>query len=556
MDLKKFYGNITLEINGHENWAFDKVIKFNYHATNFSKVILNNVINKSIISDGLHFRDHPYLNITETFSIATLKSNGVPFFTGIINSSGRYSLNPNKVKDKSLEIVDVRLWLSKKSPTDVVFENITPYRALERFIRFLNEPKIKIGNVSFSDNDKIFAYDTTSKSPYSILKDVIGKQTRSFLYFTTNRYGDLLINYKSENDFLNQQAIEINPDNLEDLQIYNIDVQQDADNYFNTFRLESDYILDNRPYQEHFVLNNSLKGLFLEYNFGQLQEVSKDEGNYFYYLDNPTEHHSLLIVSKEEYSNGANYHVYYEEGKNELTFSTDWDKENIGLYINYYPKGKKAITLENSKEVQRINKLNNFYGDVYRYEKSNDLSSYNDLFKQAKNNLALNSYINTTLKIQTTKPFLNLGDGVILNFNNVKYDGRYICTGFNGEINGAVNEIKSTYELKNGLNADTLLNFYDSTDYKINPLSKKNIVENDKYKDERKSINFIKLKDNEQIKGNLETYNTLFIPQFLPYKPEVKPLTDKALLEHIGRIVKVFNFQTSAEIMDAIRDEE
>ncbi|UWV85409.1 hypothetical protein NW066_01650 [Mycoplasmopsis felis] len=79
MDLKKFYGNITLEINGHENWAFDKVIKFNYHATNFSKVILNNVINKSIISDGLHFIDHPYLNITETFSIATLKSNGVPF---------------------------------------------------------------------------------------------------------------------------------------------------------------------------------------------------------------------------------------------------------------------------------------------------------------------------------------------------------------------------------------------------------------------------------------------------------------------------------------------
>ncbi|MCU9934778.1 hypothetical protein NWE61_06925 [Mycoplasmopsis felis] len=181
-----------------------------------------------------------------------------------------------------------------------------------------------------------------------------------------------MINYKSEQDFLNQQAIEINPDNLEDLQIYNIDVQQDADNYFNTFRLESDYILDNRPYQEHFVLNNSLKGLFLEYNFGQLQEVSKDEGNYFYYLDNPTEHHSLLIVSKEEYLNGANYHVYYEEGKNELTFSTDWDKENISVYINYYPKGKKAITLENSKEVQRINKLNNFYGDVYRYEKSND----------------------------------------------------------------------------------------------------------------------------------------------------------------------------------------
>ncbi|MCU9933038.1 hypothetical protein NWQ33_03925 [Mycoplasmopsis cynos] len=42
------------------------------------------------------------------------------------------------------------------------------------------------------------------------------------------------------------------------------------------------------------------------------------------------------------------------------------------------------------------------------YEKSNDLSSYNDLFKQAKT-IALNSYINTTLKIQTTKPFLNLG---------------------------------------------------------------------------------------------------------------------------------------------------
>ncbi|MCS4536751.1 hypothetical protein NXS15_01220 [Mycoplasma sp. CSL7475-4] len=471
MRIKDFSGNLTLRINGDDNWAFSNELSFSYHATNYSKLIVNNVIHREQLARGEHFEYSSKFSSLDTFALATLYSGDKAIFTGLINSQGRYSLNPYKIKDKSLEIVDVRLWLSKKSPVDISFIDISPGDALDLFINALNENgKIKKGVVNFSDNSNISAYDTTSKSPYSVLKEIFALQTRSFLYFTQDNSGALLINFASENDFQNNESLKISPQNWDQLQLLDLNVEENYDGYFNRVRLQSDNVIANIPNQQHFIISANTSSLWLDKPFGRSIESNNELKSTWYILGKSNEPQAFELVSKREQSQGKNYHGYYEQDSREIVLNPEWNHENVGVFIVYYSKTKQAITLDNSQEIQRIHNLNTFTGDIYKWEQFNDLSTYNDLFKQANNSLRLNSKPRKELKIETTKPLLELGESVDLMFGDDKFDGRYIVYSFSGKFRGSDNGVHITYQLRNGLNSDTLINFYDSQEYKKNPL--------------------------------------------------------------------------------------
>ncbi|WP_051604571.1 hypothetical protein [Mycoplasmopsis californica] len=128
------------------------------------------------------------------------------------------------------------------------------------------------------------------------------------------------------------------------------------------------------------------------------------------------------------------------------------------------------MTLQNSEEIARVHKLNTFNGDVFKFEKFNDLSDYDDLFNKTNNNLKINSQPRKELRVITTRPFLELGDTLDLNFNDFKFDGRYICYGFNAKYFANTHGLHITYLLRNSFNSDTLLNIYDNQTYRTNPL--------------------------------------------------------------------------------------
>nr|BBJ33668.1 hypothetical protein MBKG4397_8340 [Mycoplasmopsis bovis] len=471
MRIKDFKSNLKLVIDGDDNWAFSNEIDIEYHAINFSKITLHNVIHKSILNEGLHFDNHPYLSKLNTLALATLYSDNKPIFTGIINSQGRYSLRPNAVKDKSIEIVDIRLFINRITPPGLTFINIHPAQALDELIEAMDEPKIKKGNVNFTDTAPIIAYDTTSKSPYSILKEIIATQTRSFLYFSQDDQGNLTINFASENDFKQRSAIEINHSNWDQHKIIDIKLEENIDGYYNKIRLESDNITSTMPTQEIFAPSGNSKSIWLSDPFGKLplfgDPIFK---NYYYTTDNPFEHIPLIIVSKKEYTLGKNCHLYYEQGSKELVFSDKFEHWNMVFNISYYSIDKRAITVENTAEIERVNKLSTFKGELFKFERFNDISDLNDLVRQASNLLMLNSKPRKEIKLITASPFLELGDVLNLNFNDFIFDGRYIVQGFNAKIKGNNDSILITYHLRNSLNSDTLINLYDPQTFKINPL--------------------------------------------------------------------------------------
>ncbi|MFV8478105.1 hypothetical protein [Mycoplasma sp. B6400] len=488
MNIKAFNQNLILTINGDSNWAFKDDIKFSYHAFNYSKVNINNVIHRSQFKN----KHLEYLNVLDKVplhSIATLSSNGLIFFTGIITSIGRLSLHPNKVKDFSIEISDIRDWLSKKTPADIQFINLSPNKALNAFIEALDEPKIKIGKVNFTNNENINAYDTVNKNAYSILKEIIATQTKSFLYFTTDKNGNLLINFKSEQEFKAQEALTVSPQNWRDLKITDIMLDTNSDRYINKIRFESENIISSKPVRETQILNKNLDSIVLKNNIAYWD----DDSEFNFYIDTASADKKqipLVVIPKSKAAEGFNYHFYYTPEDNEIIRHPEFNPENKVVTISYFIKRKSAVTIENSKEIKRINELTNFRGDVYVYDKYNDFSNIDDLYKFAKHELDLKSKLVNNLNITCEVPFLNIGDSINLKSGISGIDGKYICNSFNGTYQGSSDTLSINYYLASSLDADTILNYYDSQAFRDNPAGKKEKLQS-KYQDIKYLGNFI-----------------------------------------------------------------
>ncbi|MHA3795765.1 hypothetical protein [Mycoplasma sp. VS31B] len=515
MNIKAFSRNLVLTINGDSNWIFNDNIKFDYHAFNYSKVNINNVIHRSQLN-GKHLEYSNVLNKIPLHSIATLSSNGLVFFTGIITSLGRLSLKPDKVKDFSIEITDIREWLSKKTPADIQFLNMKPAKALTSFIEALDEPKIKIGSVNFTNNENIIAYDTVNKNAYSILKEIIATQTKSFLYFTTDKNGNVLINYKSENDFLQQQSVEITPQNWASLKITELSLDTNTDKYINRIRFESENIISNKPVRETKVLNKNTTSISLKNDVAYWDE----DQSYNFYIDTATEDKEpqpLIIISKDKASEGYNYHFYFTQGNNELTKHPEFTAENKVITYSYYTKRKTAVTIENTKEIRRINELTQFRGDVYSYDKYNDFSSIDDLYKFAKHELEIKSKMIVNISLHCEVPFLNIGDAIFLHYGDSNLDGKYIAHSFTGEYNGASDTLKINYLLSSSLDADTILNYYDNQAFRDNPVKRKDKIQS-KYQDVKNLFNFLQISKKETSQKTAQLASISYkLPQLLPY---------------------------------------
>ncbi|MBN0919436.1 hypothetical protein [[Mycoplasma] gypis] len=472
MELNGFQKNLVLTINGDSQWAFGGVVSFDFHAFNFSKITINNVIHKSVLQNNKHLDVTEFLTKIDNYSIATLSSNGRVFFTGIITSIGRISLKPNTLKDFSIEISDIRLWLSKKTPNNIQFVDVTPTEALNLFIKGLNEKKIKLGSVNFTDNTKIVAYDTANKNAYSILKEVIANQTRSFLYFSSNNSGDVLINFMSQQNYENKKKTAkvlnaITPQTVNHLKITDIRLDKNADSYANRLYFESENIIYNQPATETFILQGSQDEYILKNTIGK--HNPNPLLNFFYETTNNQKPTPLIVLDANQKAQGLDCHFYYEPNSNKIKKSKNWDVANAFVSFSYYPKGRFGVILENTQEIDKIKQLTNFGGDVFLYDKYNDYSNYDDLYKFTNSELLKVSTFANTLEIDTNKASWNISDVIYLNYS-IQADGFYICIGYRGTYNQASDELKITYIFKNSINADTLLNFYDSQAFRDKPL--------------------------------------------------------------------------------------
>lgn len=471
---------IRLFINKVE-MDFSTDFTFYQHPINFSSMTFNDVIpkDKNKYPDFLKIDSY-----TEDFSIAEVYSGNKLIFFGIVNSSGRLDLFKSTPKTKTIEISDFRKWLSLKKPVEKIFLNKSPEDIVIAIIEGMEESKIKIGNLSFSNNDNIKAYSSESKTPYQVLKETIAAQTNSLLYFKIEDDGSISINYKSNDDIKNNVSeITLNLDDVDSLKKYKITeitMESNIDNYTNYVKFDSENIISNIATNENFLIEGQETFLLLN-KIGAVNNNIKE----CYILRKNGTKIKLVILTEDLAKTGKYYDVKYKVDSNEISVNSKYLNQENQLFFSYFQKKRTALELKNESQINLIASLSTTKGDVYHYEKYNDISSYNDLLKQAKNTLDYNSSLKKIITITSDYPIWEVADAVNVISKDEKVNGIYLVHSVNGSIKAS--SLKNsennnfwlgnyTYSLQNTNNVDTYMNQFDNQSFRDNSVYDENSI--------------------------------------------------------------------------------
>jgi len=450
----------------NEEYSFDGTVNFTLHPTNFSKMIFNNVIKKS---DNVYPKMLGNILINREFSIAKVYDDNNLIFFGVINATGRLSILPNNIKTRSIEICDMRKWLSLLKPVNRIFFKTTPAKIVNELITGLGEKWLSVGNLSFTDSSLIEAYSLIDKSPYQILKDVIAPFTDSMLYFTIDNEGDeprILVNYKSADDF-NNNVSEIKLDTsdkafFDKYKIIDVLYENSTEQYANIVRYVSDNTISNVPNVETIPVNKDT--ILTKKNIAKV-----DLGLTKMYDMDGTEINIVILEAKATTADKF-AHFIYTQGSTQLIVHTTIIDKKYTLHIQYYTKEKLSIELSNQNEIDEIAYLSGTSGRIFIIEKMNDISSSKDLVRKAQNKLSLSATPHNVLEVTAERKIWSLMDivNVVSVVSNV--NGNYMVSEISGttQVAGDSSIEHYTYKLIKSKNTDTWINAFDSQSYRDN----------------------------------------------------------------------------------------
>lgn len=456
-----FNKTLQLFINGKE-YDFSNNISFNFHPTNFSSITFNDVIAKEDNVFPFYLKNPK--KIHREFTFAEVKQNGETIYFGVINDTGRLSLFPNSVKTFSVVITDFRKWLSLTNPINKLYRNKTPSEIVNDVVEILNEERIDVGVLNFTNNEPISAYSSINKNAYQILKNVISKQANSFLYFTIEN-NKILINYKSEEDMKVISKIKLDVNDKQFLSFYKIEdivFENETYDYANFLTYTSENIISSFPIVEYDLTINA--NIYLKSNPIIIDtEISKT------FLKNKEgETRRAIFINEKKYIAGQIYDFLYNPDNNVLKANENLIDSGEVLTITYYTKGKVSFQDKNSEEIEEISQISKTNGIVAKYDKFNDLSYANDLLRLLRTDLELFSTPNKKLIITSGEPIWELTEAVEVNVGIENLNGIYLVHEVSGENkvfgNGAIKQY--TYTLKQTKNFDNIVNKFDNQSYR------------------------------------------------------------------------------------------
>ncbi|SJZ45136.1 hypothetical protein SAM46_00775 [Mycoplasmopsis verecunda] len=130
-------------------------------------------------------------------------------------------------------------------------------------------------------------------------------------------------------------------------------------------------------------------------------------------------------------------------------------------------------------------------------------------------------------------------------------DGFYLCNSFSGTYNGASDILKITYNLSSSLQADTILNYYDSQAFRDSPLYKREQLQS-KYQDLTTSTNFDAIDTKTTfIECSYDFYiknNNLKLPYALAHQTQNNFTLNKDLLLNKNNVKIRETFKTAFKI--------
>lgn len=457
-----------LVINGTE-YDFETIISGEFHIFNKSQMKFSKVWYKDGRDRMLNSIKFPSFSIVELYY-----GNDLAFF-GVKKKQEGIDLNPFKPKHVDITVIDFKEWLTHK-PMDFVINKKKPEWVVNEIVKKLAEKRIKVGQLQFTINNDIRAYNTKDKTAYDVLR-MIERKTQSILQILPNSQGEMEINFFTRDSArVNKSGVQLD---LQDpakmiafYQLYQVtkfQAKEDVVKYANQIRVESEKALYETPTNVEIDLTTSSETYSLNLPIGTFDKGSAELIN-----ADGTKARNLIVITKDEASKGKSYDISYSVNDKTVNINSKLIGQTQRIKFSFYGIGRISYQFDDIKEQQRIASISDTNGILHKYEKHNDETTPSDMIALGKGYLEKNNTPRLILEIASKLPIWDLGEHTILkNYVTPTIDGEYIV--FKMKLRQILNndgEILTTYEyeLLNTLDFEERINKEDPQRYRDNPI--------------------------------------------------------------------------------------
>lgn len=413
---------------------------------NTSSIILNKVYPKSWSIDKLLTS----IYFPKDYSKCKVLKNNELYFTGFVKNSGDTTLDFNKPKYATLQILDYKAFLSEGKTLDFVISNKTIEEAIEQVIESVEGYGFVKGNILINDNDIIGNYSTLDKSPFDVFQ--------YFSEISNSLWTTRIIDEEhTAIDFYSSDNLPIKPDIVyseeyfRENKIVNILPSFSTNDYRNRQIILSDSTLA------------SINTIETKYSSGYSNTYTTDLpiGK----INSITVNGTSATYATSAQKDAGLYADFYYTQKNASFESSEELVAGTKIVIDYiaYVNGREVVSSFN--EIDRIKTQLNRSGEIERYENRNDITDSLELQKVAQSCINFYGKSEITLTVTTrNKDIFNVGDRTHFDIDFEELNDDYMVKSKQTNFiqSGTSIETIYTYELNNTFNTESALNYFDN----------------------------------------------------------------------------------------------
>ena len=420
-----------LLINGVE-YEFNQKFNVKEHVFNNagSTIMFKDVYPKNYTDDDI--MNKPFR--LERYSLCEVFFGNDLFYSGILKLQNKGSLKPTSLNKINITIASLKEFLVHE-PMDFPIINASPESVVDRIIGKLAIPYVVKGVVSFTNRDKIIAYNTKNMSAYDTLR-YVERHTNSTLFIKFNSSTrNISINFFDKDTIKSSSigniGIKIPFDTKQNAltfsDIYGIidfDWKENANKDVNVVRMESEKTISTRAVSFEVDLSNVQETITSSFPVGLMNTKG------IKYIDSTgTIIRNLIVATSKQVQSGKTYDISYTHNSNSIVINKRLFTNASGnkIIISYFPSIRQSIDFESKVDQNRVaTNLKTSKGKLFRYEKMNDLTHMKDLIVQGKSLLDIGVSNKMELTIKSERAIWNVGDFVV-------FDGADIYKDFAGD---------------------------------------------------------------------------------------------------------------------------
>ena len=372
-------------------------------------------------------------------------------FSGVIKNSGNINLNPRYPHYSTLQLLDYKTFLSECDNLNYVLQSQSVFSCIKEVVKNLDG--FMVGKVNIEDLDTIAAYNCNEKTPYDVF-EYLAEITNSIWYTEAVSKDLVLINFVSEGNLNQADAIEYTKEYFEEHNIQDIKYTYNTKDYRNKQVITSDRAKSGIPQVEYLTYyGNNLK---TTYPIDKIVSITSGSSTY-------------TVSTRQAQQNGSYATFYYNYGSNEIEVNRSFGTEKT-FKVEYYSVVATRQTVYNQDEINRIHEGTGRNGTLARYEKRTDTSDTEALNQIAQTYLNYKGTpeIKVTLKTYF-KDILKIGDRVFFNGPLEDLKTNYLVIQKNVNMITTGNEQKIFYEyiLSSSFNDENAINYFDNQRRKL-----------------------------------------------------------------------------------------